>query len=48
MIELTILLVQYFILKPLGLYTPPPNDRKIMREWLTTIGFYDKKRHKKQ
>lgn len=44
MIELTILLVRYLILKPLGLYVPPPDDKKLMREWLTSIGYYDRKK----
>ncbi len=47
MIELTILFVQYVILKPLGLYTPPPNEMKVMRAWLTDIGYYEFRKKKK-
>lgn len=48
MIELTILFVQYVILKPLGLYTPPPDEQKILRAWLTDIGYYRFSRRKKK
>lgn len=40
MIEITILIVRYAILKPLGMYVPAPDDRALMREWLVMIGFY--------
>lgn len=46
MIELTILFVRYVILKPFGLYKEEVDDTKFMREWLVTIGYFD--RHKRK
>ena len=48
MIELTILFVQYVILKPLGLYTPPPNEKKMLQAWLRDIGYYEFRKNKSE
>ena len=47
MIELTILFVQYVILKPLGLYTPPPDEKKMLKAWLMDIGYYEFRKKRK-